>query len=295
MSKQQRADLLLVMVAGFWGVSYIMTDIALTELEPLTLNAFRFLSAFLVLGLIFFKKMRHLSRATLGFSVVIGLCLVGVYTCCTYGILYTSLSNAGFICSLPVVTTPILEVLVNRKKPPKKMLFCLIMCAVGLALLTLNETFRPALGDLICLGPAVFYAIDLVVTDRVIRRSDVDPLHMGVCELGVTGVIMLILALILETPHFPATPRVWFHTLFLGIFCSGVAFVVQTVQQKYTTPSHVGLIFTLEPLFAAIVAYFFADEVLRPQGYVGAALMMASLVLMELELPAKKKKPEDRS
>ncbi|MBR4992284.1 MAG: EamA family transporter, partial [Clostridia bacterium] len=56
---------------------------------------------------------------------------------------------------------------------------------------------------------------------------------------------------------------------------------VQTVQQQYTTASHVGLIFTLEPLFSAIVAYFLADEVLLPRGYVGAALMLASLVIME--------------
>ena len=290
MSKQHRADLLLVMVTAFWGVSYLMTDICLTDLEPLTLNAFRFLVAFFVLGLIFLPKMRHISRATLGYSVVVGLCLMGVYACCTYGVLYTSLSNAGFICSMPVITTPILEFIVYRKKPPKKLLTCLILCATGLALLTLNETFRPALGDFICLGTSVFYAIDLIVTDRAIRREDVDPLQMGVCELGVVGILMLVLALVLETPHLPTTPFIWFNALFLGIFCSGVAFVVQTVQQQYTSPSHVGLIFTLEPLFAAIVAYFFADEVLRPQGYVGAVLMMVSLVLMELDWPTKRKK-----
>lgn len=77
--------------------------------------------------------------------------------------------------------------------------------------------------------------------------------------------------------------------LFLALFCTGFAFVVQTVQQQYTTASHVGLIFTLEPLFSAVVAYFLADEVLTARGYVGAALMMSSLVLMEL-LPSKKEK-----
>jgi len=61
------------------------------------------------------------------------------------------------------------------------------------------------------------------------------------------------------------------------------------VQQQYTTASHVGLIFTLEPLFSAIVAYFFAGERLGPRGYFGAALMMASLVLMELDWSALRK------
>ena len=64
---------------------------------------------------------------------------------------------------------------------------------------------------------------------------------------------------------------------------TGVGFVIQTVQQQYTSASHVGLIFTLEPVFSAIVAYFFAHEVLQLRGYIGAALMMVSLLVMELD------------
>ena len=69
--------------------------------------------------------------------------------------------------------------------------------------------------------------------------------------------------------------------LFLGIFCSGVAFVIQSVQQQYTTASHVGLIFTLEPVFASMVAFVMTGEVLSLRGYIGAALMLLSLFIME--------------
>ena len=62
-----------------------------------------------------------------------------------------------------------------------------------------------------------------------------------------------------------------------------MGFVIQTVQQQYTSASHVGLIFTLEPVFSAIVAYFFAHEVLQLRGYIEAALMMVSLLVMELD------------
>ena len=78
--------------------------------------------------------------------------------------------------------------------------------------------------------------------------------------------------------------------MFLAVLCTGVAFVIQAVQQQYTSASHVGLIFTLEPLFSAIVAYFFAHEVLGLRGYIGAALMMLSLVLMEVDIVAVLKK-----
>lgn len=86
----------------------------------------------------------------------------------------------------------------------------------------------------------------------------------------------------------PTTPMTWGAALFLGILCSGVAFIIQSVQQQYTTASHVGLIFTLEPVFAAIVAYFFAGEVLTSRSYVGMAFMLLSLVVMEVDFPIKR-------
>lgn len=290
MNKQRKADLLLVMVTAFWGASYFLTDLCLETMPPLSLNAFRFLVAFAVLGAVYFRKMRHISRKTLWYSLLIGLSLVMVYTCYVYGIMHTSISNAGFICALPVIFTPLLELMVLRKLPSRRFALALVICTVGLGLMTLNETFRPALGDVICLGTAFFYAVDLLLTDRAVRDPEVDPLQLGVCQLGVVGVIMLILTLLLEEPQFPSTPAAWGAALFLAVFCTGIAFVIQAVQQQYTTASHVGLIFTLEPLFSAIVAYFFAHEVLGLRGYIGAALMMLSLVLMEVDVGAIRKK-----
>lgn len=283
MSKQKKADLLLTAVTGCWGISYFLMDLCLTDLPPLCLNAFRFLLACLVIGLMYFQKMKHISRETLKYSVIIGVCLTIVYMCCTYGVMYTSISNAGFICALPVVTTPVLEFIVAKRLPGKRLFTALLLCTLGLALLTLNEQFRPALGDIICSGTAIFYAIDLVVTDRAVHRPDVDALQMGILQLGVVGSIMLVLSILLEEPHLPSSPTIWASALFLSLFCSGFAFVVQAVQQQYTTPSHVGLIFTLEPLFSAVVAYFLAGERIGARGYVGAILMMCSLILMELD------------
>lgn len=289
MSKQQKADLLLVMVTAFWGVSYYLTDVCLTDLPSMCLNAFRFLSAFLVLGIIFYKNLLHLNRITLYYSLLIGLALTGTYVFYGYGVSRTSLSNAGFICALPVITTPVFAFLFNRTRPDRKLLLSLVVCAAGLGLLTLNQDLRPALGDVICLGVPVCYAFDLLLTEKAVQHAEVDPLGLGVCQLGVVGIITLAMSLALEEPHLPTTPAIWGAALFLGLVCSGVAFVIQSVQQQYTTASHVGLIFTLEPVFAAVVAYFLAHEVLLPRGYVGMVLMLLSLVIMEVDFPKGKR------
>lgn len=284
MSKQRKADLMLVLVTLFWGVSYYLVDLCLEELQPMNLNAFRFLLAFLVLAPLFWKKVRHVNRATLKYSAIIGALLVGVYAGATYGVANTSISNAGFICALPVVFTPLLDFLFNRRRPEKKLALALVLCTVGLALLTLNEAFRPARGDLICLLCAVCYAADMLVTEKAVKTPEVDALTLGVCQLGVAGVLMLLVSAIAEQPQLPQSPKIWGAAIFLGLFCSGIAFVIQAVAQQYTSASHVGVIFTLEPVFSGIVAYFFANEKLLPRGYVGAALMLLSLLVMEVDL-----------
>ena len=265
MTTQRKADLLLVLITGFWGCSYYLSDLALGEMPPFALCAVRFLLAFALLGIVLFSKLRHVNRKTLLWAVPAGLSLTLTYIGATVGLLYTSLSNAGFICSLPAVTTPLLTFLVYRKKPERRMLLCLVLCTVGLGLLTLG-------------------------VEHAVHQPEVDALQLGVFQQLVTGAAMLVLSLLFETPCLPQTPTGWGSVLFLSVFCTGIAFAITAVQQKHTSAVHVGLIFTLEPLFSAIVAFFFAGERLAPRGYVGAALMMLALVTMEAGFPFLKKK-----
>ena len=142
MTTQRKADLLLVLITGFWGCSYYLSDLALEEMPPFALCAVRFLLAFALLGIVLFPKLRHVNRKTLLWAVPAGLSLTLTYIGATAGLLYTSISNAGFICSLPAVTTPLLTFLVYRKRPERRMLLCLVLCTVGLGLLTLGNDFR---------------------------------------------------------------------------------------------------------------------------------------------------------
>ena len=294
MSKQVRADGILILVTLCWGVSYLLMDISLEELDPFTLNAFRFLGAFAIAALVSFKKIRTVNKTTLKYSLLVGFALVFVYIGATFGVKYTSLSNSGFLCALTVVFTPILAWLFFKKAPGKKLTFVVILCFIGIALLTLGDDFSINMehlkGDMLCLMCAVAYATDLLLTEKAVSHEEVDAYNLGVFQLGVTGALNLIMALIVETPQAPQTMEVWSAVIFLSVFCTGVAFVLQPVAQQYTTASHVGVIFTLEPVFAAVVAYFFAGEILSFKAYLGAALMLASIFIMEIDFKTLKKK-----
>ncbi|MGI6730979.1 MAG: DMT family transporter [Anaerovoracaceae bacterium] len=284
MTQQLRADIMLVLVTLFWGVSYWLIDISLTVMDPFTLNTYRFLIAFFLAVVMTYPNLKNVSRITIKYSAILGVALIFVYIGATFAVRYTSLSNAGFLCALTVVITPILGFVFLKQKLQKKLAIVVLMCLIGIGLLTLNEELKPALGDLLAIMAAVAYAIHLLITESAVKKEGVNAFHLGVFQLGFTGLFNLILALIVEEPKLPSTLDVWGAVLFLSIFCTGLAFIIQTVAQQYTSASHVGIIFSLEPVFAGLVAFILAGEVLAPRGYLGAGLLVASLFIMELEV-----------
>jgi drug/metabolite transporter (DMT)-like permease len=285
MTKQMKADLMLMLVTLFWGVSYWLIDVSLTEVEPFTLNALRFLIAFITAVVFAFPKLKTVNRTTLRYSALIGVALLFVYIGATFGVRYTSLSNAGFLCALTVVITPILAFFVFKQKPEKKLAIAVLMSLIGIALLTLKgNKIRLAAGDLLCIMAAFAYAADLIITESAVKKEQINAFQLGVFQLGFTGLYNLVLAFICETPKLPKSPGTWTAVLFLAIFCTGLAFIVQVLAQQYTSASHVGVIFSLEPVFAGIVAFFLAGEILTITAYTGAALLVAGLFIMELDV-----------
>ncbi|MGN0658618.1 MAG: DMT family transporter [Emergencia sp.] len=295
MKTQLKADLMLILVTLCWGVSYYLMDVSLEDMGPFTLNAHRFIGAFAAAAVLSFRSLKGVNRETLKYSLLIGSVLVFVYMGATFGVKYTSLSNSGFLCALTVIFVPILEMIFLKKKSSRKILFAILLSFIGIMLLTLKDDFSINMGnlkgDLLCLMGAIAYAVDLILTERAVAHEEVDAFQLGVFQLGVTGVYMLILSFIFETPHLPTTPSIWGAVIFLSLFCTGVAFIVQAVAQQYTTAAHVGIIFTLEPVFAAVVAFFFAGEVLSAKSYFGAVLMIAALFVTEISF-GPKEKPE---
>ena len=290
MTLQRKADLALVLVTVCWGSSYYLMDLCLEEMDPFTLNVYRFLGAFAVAGILTFPKLKSVNRTTMKYAFLIGIVVTIVYVTATFGVKYTSQSNAGFLCALAVIFTPILAFFLQHIIPEKKLFLVLAMCFAGIALMTLNEELHVASGDILCIICSMAYAVQMLLIEHAVKQEEVDAFHLGVFQLLFTGLFMLILSLIFGDPCLPRSGGCWFGVFFLSVFCTGVCFIAQNLAQQYTTSTHVGVIFCLEPLFAAIVAFLLAGEVLLPRAYFGAFLMLAGLIIMEIDLPGSRRK-----
>jgi len=284
LTKQTQADLMILFVTMCWGISYYMINLCTGALGPFALNACRFLIAFAFACMLFFPKLRAVNKVTVQYSVFGGIVLAAAYLLVTLGVTRTSLSNAGFMIALMVVFTPLLSILIYKKLPEKKLIVVVLMCLFGIALMTLNEEFRPASGDILCLACAIVSAGHLLFVESVVRREDVNVIQFSVYQILCVGLLFLPFALFVNRPPMPDSGFVIFSVFFLAIFCTAAAFIVQPIAQQHTSATRVGIIFTLEPIFAGVVAFFLAGEVLLPRAYLGALIMLLGLFLMEIDL-----------
>ncbi|MED4581932.1 DMT family transporter [Brevibacillus choshinensis] len=281
MKPQVKADLAMLLVTLFWGSSYLFMQMGLTDLETFNLIGIRFGIAFIIAALFFHKRILRINRKTLLHALILGAILFGVFATVTEGVKTTTASQAGFLVSLTVIFVPLLSILL-KNKPETRVFFGAGLAVIGIGLLTLTDHFQISQGDALCIGTAMFYATHIIVTGKLAPQSDA--IQLGVYQLGFAALFGLIFSIFTEAPRLPHTPKAWLAVLVLSILCSAIGFVVQTVAQQHTTPTHTGLIFSLEPVFAALFAYMLNGETLTVRGYIGAALVLLSVLIAEIDL-----------
>lgn len=280
--KQYKADLLILMVTLFWGSSYLFMKIGLDALQPFNLIALRFGVAFAAACCVFTRRLLRSDRLSLLYASLLGLLLFGVFASIMLGLQSTSTSNAGFLMSLTVIFVPVLTAIFTKNKPDRRLVGGILLAVIGIGMLTLKPHSTWRSGDGWCMLAALLFAVHIILTGRAAKRTDA--LNVGILQLGFAALVGLVFSYMLETPHLPGSTSGWASVLALGIVCSAVGFVVQAIAQKYTTPTHTGLIFALEPVVAAVFGICFMQETLTLQGYLGAILVLLGVALSELDL-----------
>ncbi len=278
--RQLWADLLLLLVTLIWGSTFVMVHDAVSIYPVLPFIALRFAFAAAALLPLSWKRLRTLGWRGLGAGALIGLFLFAGYGFQTAGLQHTSASKAGFITGLSVVMVPVFSATLLRKPPSREAILGVALATVGLALLSLNQELGIARGDLLILLCAFSFAAHIVSVS--LFAPSYDPIALTLIQ--VVTVALASAALSLLTPGgWPAPqPYTWFAIAFTGVLATAVAFGLQTAMQRFTTPTHTALIFTGEPVFAAVFGVLWAGDVMTGQGILGGALIIAGTVISEI-------------
>lgn len=275
---------LLIIECMIWGAGNPITKIGLESVSPFYCLAIRFSIAFIILAIFAGKNaILSLSKEDLKSLFVISGFTAVAFIMSTLCLLYTEATIAGFLMALAVIFTPFFSYYLLGTKPNKTMFAIIAMVVVGMYFLCGNSgSFQFGIGEILAILSSVFLAAALTYTSKHVNK--VGPMVLSMSQAGCTAIISIAFALVLEDYHIipSITYEGWGAIIYLAIFCTCIAYILQNIALKKVSPIFASVAFCTEPIFTAIASYFILGEVLSLSGFIGSALITISLVFAAL-------------
>jgi drug/metabolite transporter (DMT)-like permease len=283
-----------------WGGTFVVAKSLLNSDAPAPLSPFRYIglrfgAATLLMIAFWGGRLRGLSAQTLRHGFWLGVIVGAGYLLQAIGLASGSPSKAAFITGLSVPLVPIIGGALRMTRLTRGNVIGMILAFLGFCLLC-----RPGGGfgshDLATLGCAVLFAFHILFTERFVRTSDstvLNILQLGVAAGLAGGVwatanllhssgVALPSQLVAETRSDDVTPRQFLHLAYLVIFATILCYQAQTYAQRKIFATQTALILTLEPVFAAVIAFFVIGESIGLHEALGGGLIIAGVFLAEI-------------
>lgn len=286
MKKQLKADLALLLTAFIWGATFVPVQKAIDTMPPFMFIALRFLIGFLLLSIIYHRHFKYMNKQSVLYGSIIGLVLFAGYAFQTIGLKYTKASSSAFITSLSVVFVPILWSIKTRKAPHVKTILSVLLATIGLAFMTLDSSLGIGKGDVLTLICSLCFALSIILIDFFTAKEN--PITLVIIQIGVVSALSFVFTLIFDhnsgSLSNQLTQDVVFALAITGIFATALAILIQNKAQKLTTPTHTALIFSTEPVFAAITSYILLKEKMTTKNIWGGVLILVAMIITEVDI-----------
>lgn len=288
-----QANLLLLLAACIWGGGFVAQSTAMDTITPLWFVGIRFgIAALAVLPLAMMEATklggRPARRDFKGF-IFVGLALVAGSSTQQVGLLTTSVTNSSFLTGLYVIFVPVISVLIYRRNPHPIVWPGAFMMLLGIFMLSGGSFTQLKTGDILCIICAFCWAIQITLAGQFVASSN-RPLALSCTQFATCSIVAMSLAAIFEPISIAAITGAYKEILYVGLISSGLAFVLQVVAQRYTTPSQTAIFLSSEALFGAFFAATFLSETIPAIGYIGCALIFCAILLVELVPEVAKKR-----
>ena len=292
-----KGNLILLLTAFIWGVSFIAQSVGVEEISPLAFNGIRsVLGGVVLLPVIFWldrskqKKgipVQKVDKNLIIGGIVCGVCLCVASTLQTMGMVYTSPGKSGFLTALYMVIVPILGLFMG-KRPRPVILVSVLIALSGLYLMCMDGSLAINFGDVLTILCAVVFAFHILAIDKFSPK--VDGVKLACLQFFVCGILNLIAMVVMgETPTVSQVLSLWASIGYSGVLSCGVAYTLQIVGQKYTDPTSASILMSLESVFATLTTVILVacgwdltGGALSSRELFGCVLMFAAILLVQL-------------
>lgn len=268
-------------ITAIWGWSFVVVKESISLYPVFSFLAVRFFLGAMILLIFVGTRIFSFEKKLLLSGFLLGIFLFSGYAFQTTGLIYTTPAHSGFITGLFVVFTPLLETLILKRKPHPILVLSLLLSTSGLFILSYDNDFKSInYGDFLSLICAIIYSFHLVFLDRFSKNFNT--LHLAFLQVLTVSFFSFLFLVILNVPILPIPSISLKGAILTGLFATAFSYFIQTKYQKLTTATEAALIFTLEPVFAGIFAYYLWGEIFSKKIFLGGIFILLGMVISQL-------------
>lgn len=295
MNKQFRGSLCLAVGVLIWGSAFIAQSVGMDIIGPFTFLFFR--NAMAVPFLILLASLFDIGKCSVRESIAKWkdpklwkagfICGIGLFAGTSLqqvGLVYTDAGKAGFITAMYIVLVPILGLFL-KKKPPKSAVIGIVLAVIGLYLLSCVGVAEINKGDLMLMGCALGFAVQILCVDLL--GGELDGFRLNCAQALVVLVLSFVIMLATEDVVMADVLSAFGSVAYAGILSTGIAFSLQIIGQKDLDPTAASIIMSMESVVAVICGALILKETMTVWELSGCALMFLALIISQL--PDKRK------
>ena len=280
--KSLTADILLIIATFFWGTSFVVVKQLVASIPFHQLILLRFAIAAIVVFPFVYPHIKQQTNSVILPSLWLGFTIFAGFTFQTWSMKYTTATQSAFLTGVSVILVPVFLFFLRHTVASLKLWFCVILAFLGLGFLSLNAQWQLNYGDILATICAVSFAFHIIYTSLYTQKYQ--PLFM----LWIQFIMVLIYGgiaypIIFPEPWVYLTAKQWLGVGYLTLLPTIGCYLTQVYFQKLTDTTRAALIYTLEPVFAAIISFMLINEMLTIRQWLGAVLIFSAMVLSELK------------
>jgi drug/metabolite transporter (DMT)-like permease len=271
-------DFMLLVVAGFWGATYLVVKDLGNVGSIGGMMAIRFVIAAAALWIYWLYKRDRFQKQEWIMGIAFGISQTVVLNLEAYSVHFTSATNGGLIIALAIITVPILESAWRKNWLPYKFFIATSVAIIGLALLVMGNGFvEPNIGDLLMFIAMILRTFHFVILGRLTQGKSFSPVNLTTVMVSTSGIIMF---LVNPAEAFNTAAAYdagnWTSMLFLALLCTSFAFIGMNWAVKHTSATRASLLLGTEPVWATILAVTVGGELIGAVGALGAVMVIGA-------------------
>lgn len=290
MKEQFKGSIALLSATIIWGFAFIAQSVGMDMIGPFTFQMVRCLLAVVILIPLAF--LTEVGKCTVSESIAkwkdpklwkasicCGAALFVAASLQQVGLVYTDAGKAGFITAMYIVLTPVVGLFLGRKVP-KLTVFSVFLAVVGLYLISCMGAAGINKGDLLLMGCALAFAVQINCIDHF--SSDLDCFRMNCIQALTVALLSVPFAFLTETIVVSNLIACWGPLCFAGMLSMGLAYSLQIMGQKSIEPTAASLIMSLESVFAALGGWWLLNERMTVTELIGCGLVFGAVIISQI-------------